>query len=93
MRNDEVNQISHRVYLYIYLLYIISIFKTITYDLIDPSKVITAMTQGVQNYWGERAAMPIYLNIYLNIFLFIYLFFLFKIMVKLVEQEVYRICV
>ena len=51
------------------------------------------MTQGVQNYWGERAAMPIYLNIYLNIFLFIYLFFLFKIMVKLVEQEVYRICV
>ena len=27
---------------------------------IDPSKVITAMTQGVQNYWGERAAMPIY---------------------------------
>ena len=34
MRNDELNQISHQVYLYIYLLYIISIFKTITYDLI-----------------------------------------------------------
>ena len=33
---------------------------TRTLATIDPSKVIATMTQGVQNYWGERAAMPIY---------------------------------
>ena len=38
-------------------------FQTINNTLIDPSKVITAMTQGVQNYWGERAAILVKIKV------------------------------